>query len=147
MSLPNTVRPGLQTSNDQDNISAGEKVGIFADEARARLLEAGAMINSVVTTRPAVALGNVEILFVGRNCDSVRAIDVGRHQAGAGLALNPRTARTKANEHNFVCRFANHVNQVVLGGPSRGNGRGHLRSAAEAEREKRQQDGQALPPA
>ena len=57
MSLPNTVRPGLQTSNDQDNISAGEKVGIFADEARARLLEAGAMINSVVTTRPAVALG------------------------------------------------------------------------------------------
>ncbi len=57
MSLPNTVRPGLQTSNDQDNISAGEKVGIFAGEARARLFEAGAMINSVVTTRPAVALG------------------------------------------------------------------------------------------
>ena len=57
MSLPNTVRPGLQTSNDQDNISVGENVRIFAHEARVRLLEAGAMINTVVTTRPAVALG------------------------------------------------------------------------------------------
>ena len=57
MLLPNTVRPGLQTSNDQDNISVGENVRIFADEARVRLLEAGAMINTVVTTRPAVALG------------------------------------------------------------------------------------------
>jgi hypothetical protein len=57
VSLLNTVRPGLQTSNDQDNISVGENVRIFADEARVRLLEAGAMINTVVTTRPAVALG------------------------------------------------------------------------------------------
>jgi hypothetical protein len=57
VSLPNTVRPGLQASNDQDNISVGENVRIFADEARVRLLEAGAMINTVVTTRPAVALG------------------------------------------------------------------------------------------
>lgn len=57
MALLNTARPGLQASNDQDNISVGENVRIFADEARVRLLEAGAMINTVVTTRPAVALG------------------------------------------------------------------------------------------
>ena len=57
MALLNTPRPGLQASNDQDNISVGENVRIFADEARVRLLEAGAMINTVVTTRPAVALG------------------------------------------------------------------------------------------
>ena len=57
MALLNTARPGLQASYDQDNISVGENVRIFADEARVRLLEAGAMINTVVTTRPAVALG------------------------------------------------------------------------------------------
>jgi hypothetical protein len=57
VALLNTARPGLQASNDQDNISVGENVRIFADEARVRLLEAGAMINTVVTTRPAVALG------------------------------------------------------------------------------------------
>jgi hypothetical protein len=57
VALLNTPRPGLQASNDQDNISVGENVRIFADEARVRLLEAGAMINTVVTTRPAVALG------------------------------------------------------------------------------------------
>ena len=57
MAITNTARPGLQASNDQDNISVGENVRIFADEARVRLLEAGAMINTVVTTRPAVALG------------------------------------------------------------------------------------------
>ena len=57
MALLNTARPGLQASNDQDNISVGENVRIFADEARVRLLEAGAMINTVVTTRPVVALG------------------------------------------------------------------------------------------
>jgi hypothetical protein len=57
VALLNTARPGLQASNDQDNISVSENVRIFADEARVRLLEAGAMINTVVTTRPSVALG------------------------------------------------------------------------------------------
>jgi hypothetical protein len=57
VSLLNTVRPGPQTSNDQDNTSVGKNVRIFADEARVRLFEAGAMINAEVTTRPAVALG------------------------------------------------------------------------------------------
>ena len=57
MSLLNTVRPGPQTSSDEYRISVGENVGIFADQAQARLRQAGVMINTLVTTRPAVALG------------------------------------------------------------------------------------------
>jgi hypothetical protein len=57
VSLLNTVVRGPQTSSAGDGFSIGEDVGIFADRARARLLQAGAMINTVVTTRPAVALG------------------------------------------------------------------------------------------
>jgi hypothetical protein len=56
VSLLNTVHPGPQTSNDQDN-TFGKNVRIFADEARVRLFEAGAIINAVVTTRPALAVG------------------------------------------------------------------------------------------
>jgi hypothetical protein len=57
VSLHNSVRPGLQTLDDEERISVGENVRIFSDEARVRLLEAGAMINTVITTRPALALG------------------------------------------------------------------------------------------
>ena len=57
MSLLSTVRPGPQTASAGDRVSIGEDMGFFADLARARLLQAGAMINTVVTTRPAVALG------------------------------------------------------------------------------------------
>ena len=57
MSLLNTVRPEPQTSSDEDRISVGENGGIFADQAQPRLRQAGAMINTLVTTRPAVALG------------------------------------------------------------------------------------------
>jgi hypothetical protein len=57
VSLLNTVGPSSQTSSAGDKISLDGDVGFFANEARARLLQAGAMINNVVTTRPAVALG------------------------------------------------------------------------------------------
>jgi hypothetical protein len=57
VSLPNTVRPGPQTASAGDRFPIGEELGFCADLARARLLQAGAMINTVVTTRPAVALG------------------------------------------------------------------------------------------
>jgi hypothetical protein len=57
VSLLNTVDPGAHSSSAGDRILLGEEVGFFADLARTRLLQAGAMINTVVTTRPAVALG------------------------------------------------------------------------------------------
>ena len=57
MSLYPRTRPGLDVSDGEEQFPVGDGVRIFADEARLRLAEAGAMINTVVTTRPALALG------------------------------------------------------------------------------------------
>ena len=57
MSTYSSMRPGPQISDRVDKSPAGETLQVFADEARFRLAEAGAMFNSVVTTRPALALG------------------------------------------------------------------------------------------
>jgi ElaB/YqjD/DUF883 family membrane-anchored ribosome-binding protein len=57
MSLYPGTRPGLRVSNGEEPFPVGENVRIFAEEARTRLAEAAGVINTVVTTRPVLALG------------------------------------------------------------------------------------------
>jgi ElaB/YqjD/DUF883 family membrane-anchored ribosome-binding protein len=57
MSFYSSMRPGIQTSDRKDKSPVGDNIQVFADEARLRLEEAGAMFNTLVTTRPALALG------------------------------------------------------------------------------------------
>src|SRR5271166_1192204 len=109
---------------DVDEVAVGSDVGGGREQAEARVLDDGVVASPILphqSIRPAVALGNVEILLVGRNCDSMRAVDVSRHQPSTGLALNPRAAGAKPNEHNFVRRFANYIDQIVLPGTIWGN--------------------------
>jgi hypothetical protein len=49
--------PRLQSSDGPQSRPIGEDVRVFADEARLRLAEAGALVNTIIRTRPALALG------------------------------------------------------------------------------------------
>jgi ElaB/YqjD/DUF883 family membrane-anchored ribosome-binding protein len=51
------ARPALQTSEQDDLSPAHSHIRSSALEARDRLVEAGEFIKTVVTTRPALALG------------------------------------------------------------------------------------------
>jgi hypothetical protein len=57
VSFYSSIRPGLQTTDGEDKSPAGENLQVFADEAWLRLAEGGAMLRTLVTSRPALALG------------------------------------------------------------------------------------------
>ena len=125
-----------------NEVAVRSDVGSGREQAKARVFDnriGACPIFPDGAFRPAVAFGNVEILFVRRNRDSVRPIDIHGHEPGAHLALNARAARAKTNEHNLVRGFANHVNEIILRGMFGSRRRRRLRSAAEAKRHENQQ--------
>jgi ElaB/YqjD/DUF883 family membrane-anchored ribosome-binding protein len=50
-------RSGLQVSDGEESLPVGENARAFAENARVRIAEAGTMLNNMVATRPALALG------------------------------------------------------------------------------------------
>ena len=51
------ARSGLHVADGEEPVAVGENVRAFADDARVRIAEAGTMLNNLITTRPALALG------------------------------------------------------------------------------------------
>src|SRR5262249_34560013 len=54
------------------------------------------------------------MLFVRRNGDSMRAIDVRLHQAGSELAFDLCAIRAEADERDLVGGFREDVDEIVL---------------------------------
>jgi hypothetical protein len=57
MSLYQFAGPGLRISDSEEPVAVGENAHAFAYDAREWFADAGAMLNNVITTRPALALG------------------------------------------------------------------------------------------
>jgi hypothetical protein len=57
MSSYSFARPGLHASDEEEPLPVGDDARAFTDNARMKITEAGTILNNVITTRPALALG------------------------------------------------------------------------------------------
>ena len=105
--------------DDVEKIAVGGDVGGGGEESEPDLAEDAIIVGCVFdggAEWAAVADGDVEIFAVGRECDAVRAADVGLEDAGFGGFFELRAVGAEADGGDAVGGFAYELDPVVVSG-------------------------------
>src|SRR6267142_1644466 len=109
----------------QVEVDDEQKVTVGRDVHRRRKISERSLADDAVvfrrvlpdqTKRPAVRDGNVIELFVGRDNNAVRPVDVYRHVARLQIVIDPRAVWSETNQSDLVSGFRDDIEQIIFVG-------------------------------